>query len=72
MMAVKDFGMFTNRGNDEIAVIVEHAKTNRLTWPETYQLLDQLSTCPGYGEAMDTEVREIVYSRCNFTSAFYF
>jgi len=72
MIAVKDFGMFTEKGNKEVAVIVEHAKTNCLTWPETYRLLDQLSTCPGYGEAMDTEVREIVYSRCNFTTAFYF
>ena len=72
MIAVKDFGMFTEKGNKEVAVIVKHAKTNCLTWPETYRLLDQLSTCPGYGEAMDTEVREIVYSRCNFTTAFYF
>ena len=72
MIAVKDYGMFTEKGNKEVAVIVEHAKTNRLTLPETYRLLDQLSPCPGYGEAMDTEVREIVYSRCNFTTAFYF
>jgi hypothetical protein len=72
MIAVKDFGMFTDAGNKEIAVIVEHAKANSLTWPETYRLLNQIATCPGYGEAMDTEVREIVYSRLNFNTAFYF
>ena len=72
MIAVRDFGMFTDAGNNEIAVIVEHAKNKHLTWPETYRLLDQLSTCPDYGEAMDTEVREIVYSRLNFNTAFYF
>ena len=72
MIAVRDFGMFTDAGNNEIAVIVEHAKNKHLTWPETYRLLDQLSTCTGYGEAMDTEVREIVYSRLNFNTAFYF
>ena len=42
MIAVRDYGMFTEKGNKEVAVIVEHAKTNRLTWPETYRLLDQL------------------------------
>ena len=68
MIAVRDFGMFTDAGNNEIAVIVEHAKNKHLTWPETYRLLDQLSTCPGYGEAMDTEVREIVYSRLNLNN----
>ena len=35
MIAVRDFGMFTDAGNNEIAVIVEHAKANSLTWPET-------------------------------------
>jgi hypothetical protein len=72
MIAVRDFGMFTDAGNKEIAVIVEHAKANSLTWPETYRLLNQIATCSGYGEAMDTEVREIVYSRLNFNTAFYF
>ena len=74
MMVVKDFGMFTDRGNAAIGDLVNFAKTAELTWPETYKILEILSDSSPeiYGEAMDTEVREIVYSRCNFTSAFYF
>jgi hypothetical protein len=65
------FGMFTDVGNQEIAVIVEHAKTARLTWPETYQLLCKLSQVPSLGEATDTMVREMVYDACGFNSDFY-
>jgi len=74
MIAVRDYGMFTDRGNVAIGDLVNFAKTAELTWPETYQILGILSESNPeiYGEAMDTEVREIVYSRCNFTSAFYF
>ena len=72
MTAVQDFGMFSDAGNNEVAILVEHAQRNRLTWPEMYRLLSRLAMCPGYGEAMDTEVREIVYSRLGFDTAFYF
>ena len=74
MIAVRDYGMFTDRGNAAIGDLVNFAKTAELTWPETYKILEILSDSNPeiYGEAMDTEVREIVYSRCNFTSAFYF
>ena len=74
MIAVKDYGMFTERGNAAIGNLVNFAKTAELTWPETYKILEILSASNRevYGEALDTEVREIVYSRCNFTTAFYF
>jgi hypothetical protein len=65
------FGMFTDAGNKEVAVIVEHARANNLTWPETYNLLCKLQTVSGYGECTDTMVREIVYDALNFKTAFY-
>jgi hypothetical protein len=66
MIAVKDFGMFTDIGNEEVATIVEHAKANRLTWPETYRLLEQLAKVPSYSEVLDTMVRECVYDALGF------
>jgi len=74
MIAVKDYGMFTDRGNAAIGDLVNFAKTAELTWPETYKIMQILSESnrDTYGEAMDTEVREIVYSRCDFKTAFYF
>ena len=65
------FGMFTDIGNEEVAVIVEHAKSNSLNWPQTYKLLGQLAKVPGYGEVMDTAVREMVYDALGFNSDFY-
>ena len=67
----KDFGMFTVAGNKRVATIVKRAHTKRWTWPETYTALEALSNEDKFGEAMDTEVREIVYSRCNFKTTFY-
>ena len=71
MIAEKDFGMFTDIGNEEVATIVEHAKANSLTWPETYRLLEQLAKVPGYSEVLDTMVRECVYSALDFRTPFY-
>ena len=69
--AVPYFGMFTDAGNKEVSVIVEHAKANNLTWPQTYNLLCKLQTVTGYGECTDTMVREIVYDALDFKTAFY-
>lgn len=66
-----DFGMFTAAGNKRVATIVKRARAKRWTWPETYKALEALSNEDKYGEAMDTEVRELVYSRCNFNTTFY-
>jgi hypothetical protein len=38
------FGMFTDAGNKEVSVIVEHARANNLTWPQTYNLLCKMGT----------------------------
>jgi len=69
--AVPYFGMFTDAGNVEVATIVEHAKANSLNWPQTYRLLEQLAKVPGYGEVLDTMVREIVYDALGFDTTFY-
>jgi hypothetical protein len=50
---------------------VNVAKAGRLTWPETYALLEKLSQDAKYGEATDTAVRECVYSALGFKTAFY-
>jgi hypothetical protein len=69
--AVKDYGMFTELGNAAVHGVVVLARESRLTWPQTYRALSQLSEQKEFGEAMDTEVREAVYTALNFTEDFY-
>jgi len=69
--AVKDYGMFSELGNAAVHAIVVAARANNLTWPQTYRALSQLSQQKEFGEATDTEVREIVYSALNFDTPFY-
>jgi hypothetical protein len=69
--AVKDYGMFSELGNAAVHAIVVAARANNLTWPQTYRALHQLSEQKEFGEAMDTEVRECVYSALNFDTTFY-
>ena len=69
--AVKDYGMFSELGNAAVHAVVVAARANNLTWPQTYRALSQLSEQKEFGEAMDTEVREIVYSALNFDTPFY-
>ena len=70
--AVKDYGMFTELGNAAVHAVVVTARENRLNWPQTYRALIQLSKQKEFGEATDTEVREMVYSALNFDTPFYF
>jgi len=70
--AVKDYGMFTELGNTAVHAVVVTARENRLNWPQTYRALIQLSKQKEFGEATDTEVREMVYSALNFDTPFYF
>ena len=69
--AVKDYGMFSELGNAAVHAVVITARENKLTWPQTYRALCQLSEEKEFGEATDTEVREIVYSALNFDTPFY-
>lgn len=68
---IKDYGMFSELGNAAVHAIVIAARTNQLTWPQTYRALCQLSEEKQFGEATDTEVRELVYSALNFDTPFY-
>jgi hypothetical protein len=60
----KDYGMFTEEGNIAIGAVVTIARAGRLTWPETYRMLYALAigNREEFGEATDTEVRELVYN----------
>jgi hypothetical protein len=53
--------------------VVELAKAAGLNWRQTMMIMrvigDQKSE--QYGEINDTAVREMIYSRCNFTTEFY-
>ena len=66
-----DYSMFTDSGNALIHGIVEGAKEENLTWPEVYKLLSKVSQVNGFAEAMDTAVRENVYSKLAFETDFY-
>jgi hypothetical protein len=65
------FGMFTDEGNAKVAEIVEFAKTNGAEWKDILPMLRNLSDISGFGEAMDTVVREMVYDACQFNEDFY-
>ena len=68
-----NYGMFSDAGNQKVALIVEVAKTNNLGWQEIMPLLRNLadSDYDRFGEAMDTQVREAVYTALNLTEDFY-
>jgi hypothetical protein len=71
MNEVKDFGMYTDAGNSAVMGIVEGAISNGLSWLEVYQCLVNLAKQPGFEEALDTVVRELVYDACGCTGDFY-
>ena len=68
-----NYGMFSDAGNQKVALIVDFAKKNNLGWQEVMPLLRNLadSDYDKFGEAMDTEVREAVYTALNLTEDFY-
>jgi len=67
------YGMFSEVGNLAVHGIVVASKTMKLSWGQTYKCLEVLaaSDYDKFGEALDTEVRECVYSACGFNSDFY-
>ena len=71
MNQVSDYGMFTDKGNLAVLLIVEGAISNGLSWLEVYQCLVRLSEQPGFEEALDTAVRELVYDAVGCTGDFY-
>lgn len=69
--AVQDYGMFTELGNAAVHALIVSARENQLTWPQTQRALSVLGEQIEFGEAMDTEVRECVYSALGFRTPFY-
>jgi hypothetical protein len=67
----KEFGMFSDAGNDIVSDMVDVAKSYKLSWKTTYALLQAVAKDERFGEAMDTAVREYVYDACGFKSDFY-
>ena len=70
--AVRDYGMFSELGNAAVHAVVVSARANKLNWPQAHRALSALSEQKEFGEAMDTEVRECVYSALGFQTPFYF
>ena len=68
---IKDYAMFTELGNAAVHAVVVSARENKLTWPQTQRALSVLGEQAEFGEAMDTEVRECVYSALGFRTPFY-
>ena len=68
---IKDYGMFTELGNAAVHALIVSARENKLTWPQTQRALSVLGEQIEFGEAMDTEVRECVYSALGFRTPFY-
>jgi hypothetical protein len=66
-----NYGMFTEHGNNAIRLLIQNAQVNNLRWIDVYAELQELSNREGYEEAMDTEVREIVYDVLAFKDNFY-
>jgi len=61
-MDTKDYEMYTPEGNLAVGNIVSLSLAQRLSWYETYKLLEKLAQQPGRAEALDTAVREAVYT----------
>jgi len=73
VLPTNDYDMFTDQGNLVADKVVELAKAAGLNWRQTMMIMrvigDQKSE--QYGEINDTAVREMIYSRCEFTTEFY-
>jgi len=61
-----DYDMFTELGNAAVHAIVLAARANNLTWAQTQRALSALGEQKEFGEAMDTAVRECVYSALGY------
>ena len=70
---MKDYDMFTDQGNLVADKIVELAKAAGLDWKQTMSIMRFIGDQKRdeFGEINDTAVRELIYSRCNFTTDFY-
>ena len=73
MLQTNDYDMFTDQGNLVADKIVELSKAAGLDWKQTMSIMRFIGDQKReqYGEINDTAVRELIYSRCEFTTDFY-
>ena len=73
MNDVNDFAMFTDQGEVVAQKVVELAHAAGLDWKKTMSIMRFIGDQKRdqYGEINDTAVREMIYSRCGFTTDFY-
>ena len=73
MNDVNDFGMFTDQGEVVAQKVVDLARAAGLNWTQTMSIMRFIGDQKRdqYGEINDTAVREMIYSRCEFTTDFY-
>ena len=73
MNDVNDFAMFTDQGEVVAQKGVELAQAAGLDWKQTMSIMRFIGDQKRdqYGEINDTAVREVIYSRCGFTTDFY-
>lgn len=70
---MKDYAMYTDRGDVVADKIVELAQAAGLSWAQTLKVMVVVAELKQeeFGELLDTAVREMVYDRCKFTTNFY-
>jgi hypothetical protein len=73
MNDINDFGMFTDQGEVVAEKVVDLAQAAGLNWKQTMSIMRFIGDQKRdqYGEINDTAVREMIYSRCGFTTDFY-
>ena len=73
MNDINDFGMFTDQGEVVAEKVVDLAQAAGLNWKQTMSIMRFIGDQKRdqYGEINDTAVREMIYSRCKFTTSFY-
>ena len=73
MLPTNDYDMFTDQGNLVADRVVELAKAAGLDWKQTMSIMRFIGDQKRdqFGEINDTAVRELIYSRCEFTTDFY-
>jgi hypothetical protein len=62
-----EYAMFSDQGNEQVHLIVVEIQRSGLkdneAWRLTCKALESLSKDKGFGEAMDTDVRDHVYCK---------
>lgn len=69
-----DYRMYSEKGNQLVHRVVTEARVQGWDWPKTYRHLTLLARAhpKTAGEALDTVVREVVYTSLNYKTNFYF